>query len=539
MLGVEHAENAEIGGEAVRLFKLIHVLHKIKWLSPAAVFRLISSLWTYGVNLMALLHVSAKTYGNKVALADEQETFTYQELFTEADLLSAVLRETWQLGKGKKAGLLCKNHVSCVKTIFAVSSTGADLVLLNPDMSANQLNDILEQYDVDLLVVDAQYAPLLAQTSYAKATLWCDHDTEPAINNVIEAGTQGNRKPQRASSGKLVLLTGGTTGVAKQAVHRPSLFHYLDPFADFLSRLQILRYERAYVATPLYHGYGLAVMLLFFAVGKKVVLQRGFDAEKACRLIREHQIEVVTVVPLMLHRMLKTGAKDLKSLRCIASGGAELSPKLVKQTERVLGQVLYNLYGTSETGLNMIATPRDLSRSADTIGKPVQGVNVTIADQHGKEVGVGQVGHFVIKSKGSFINRTGAWVRAGDLGYRDEDGFYYLCGRADSMIVSAGENVYPRDVERVLLMHPKVVDAAVIGIKDEQYGQQLQAYVQLETGADTTAAALMAWLRPRVARFQMPKAIVLVDHLPYTPLGKLDRKSIDEFARSGSPGCST
>lgn len=506
----------ETGVNAVRIAKLFYILHRIKLLSPAALFRLSSSLFTYGINLMALLHFSARTYGSKVALTDEQASYTYGELFNEADALSHELRGRWQLAPGKTAGLLCRNHADCVRALFAVSATGADLVLLNPDMRADQLDGMLKQHDVDLLIADPSFSPLLEQLSHAKARLWSDHPADPPPRRT--------RRP--ASTGKLVLLTGGTTGTAKRAVHKPSLFHYLDAFADFLSRLNILDHNRAYIATPLYHGYGLAVLLLFLAVGKQVVLQRGFDAEKACRLVREHRVEVMTVVPLMLQRMLDTDADALSSLRCIASGGAELSPGLAQQTENRLGGVLYNLYGTSETGLNLIATPRDLSRSPDTIGKPVRGVKVKITDEHGEAAGIGQVGHLVVKSRGSSLNRGNPWVRTGDLGYRDEAGFCFLSGRADSMIVSGGENVYPRDVERVLLMHPNVADAAVIGIKDEPYGQRLKAYVCMEAGAEMTADALMDWLRPRLARFQMPKEIVLVDHLPHTPLGKLDRKAL-------------
>jgi acyl-CoA synthetase (AMP-forming)/AMP-acid ligase II len=321
-----------------------------------------------------------------------------------------------------------------------------------------------------------------------------------------------------------VLLTGGTTGNAKEAAHKPSLFNYLDPFVAFLARLKILTYHTAYIATPIYHGYGMAVLLLFCAVGKKVVIHSGFDAQQACRLIRERQVEVVTVVPLMLHKMIETNADDLKSLACIASGGAELNPKLVKETLSRLGEVLYNLYGTSEAGLNIIATPQDLSYSAHTIGSKIKGVRLKIVDDHKREVEVGRVGQFCIKNRWSMRNGAAAWIETGDLGYRDEKGYYYLCGRADSMIVSAGENVYPLEVEQVLLTHPQVEDAAVIGIQDEHFGQRLKALVVLVPQAETTKEELLKWLRSRLARFQMPKEIIFVDHLPYTQLGKLDKK---------------
>ncbi|NOV01494.1 AMP-binding protein [Paenibacillus sp. LMG 31457] len=500
------------------MYKLIYVLFKIGLLSPLALFRLTSAVYKYGINLMTLLHFSARTYGENIALVDEQETLTYKQLFAQSKELSVVLRGGYQLASGKKVVFLCKNHASLVKAIFAVSLTGADIYLLNTEMSKGQLNNILERHDFDLLVYDEEQSSLLEQSAYTKAKMLSYHDTFPAINNLLSANNYEKYKRHRTSSGKLVLLTGGTTGNNKEAAHKPSLFNYLDPFSGFLTRLKILNYPTVYIATPIHHGYGVAVLLLFCALGKKVVIHRGFDAEKACRLIREHQVNVVTVVPLMLHKMLKTNADDLKSLSCIASGGAELNPKLVKETLSQLGDVLFNLYGTSEAGLNIIATPQDLTYSAHTIGKKIKGVRLIIADDHKKEVEIGRVGQFCIR------NGANSWIETGDLGYLDEKGYYFLCGRTDSMIVSAGENVYPLEVEQVLLTHPQVEDAAVIGIHDEHFGQRLKAFVLLAPHVETTREELFEWLRSRLARFQLPKEIIFVDHLPYTPLGKLDKK---------------
>ncbi|WP_246168325.1 AMP-binding protein [Paenibacillus antarcticus] len=507
----------------MRIYKLLYVLNKIRLLSPLAVFRLAAAIYTNGINLLTLLRFSAKTYGDQVALVDEQETLTYNQLFARSEELSVTLSERYQLGSGKKVGLICQNHASLIKTIFAVSATGADVYLLNSEMSDIQLNDILEHHHFDLLVIDEQRFHSREKCTYTQAILMSYHHTRPAINNLTPI-TCSSKQKRRNSTGKLVLLTGGTTGRAKEAAHKPSLFNYLDPFYDFLIRLKILQYDTAYIATPIYHGYGIAVLLLFGALGKKVVVRRGFNAEMACNLIREHRVEVVTVVPLMLHKMLRTNVSDLKSLTCIASGGAELSPKLTQETLNQLGEVLYNLYGTSETGLNMIATPQDLVHSLCTIGRKIKGVDLKILDKYKNEVKLGEVGQLCIKNRWSMRNGTHTWIETGDLGYQDEKGYYYLCGRADSMIISAGENVYPLEVEQVLLTHPQVEDAGVIGVSDEHFGQRLKAFVLLQADAQMETEELIEWLRPRLARFQLPKEIVLVDDLPYTSLGKLNRK---------------
>lgn len=507
----------------MRIYKLFYILYKIKLLSPISLFRLAAAIYENGINLMALLHFSAKSSGNRTALVDEQEILTYNVLFAQSKELSVSIIENYQLGSGKKVGLICKNHASLVKTLFAVSATGADLYLLNAEMSDIQLNNILNHHHFDLIVVDEERRHSLNHTKHEQAIVMSYHQTLPAINN-LTATCYSNNKKRRSSKGKLVLFTGGTTGLSKVAAHKPSLFNYLDPFYEFLIRLKILDYETAYIATPIYHGYGVAVLLLFNALGKKVIVCRGFNAETACRLIREHQVEVITVVPLMLHKLLKTNIKDLKSLGCIASGGAELNPKLTQEIISQLGEVLYNLYGTSEAGLNMIATPQDLSYNPCTIGKKIKGVDLKILDDHKNEVKIGEIGQFCIKNRWSIRNGARTWIETGDLGYQDDEGYYYLRGRTDSMIVSAGENVYPLEVEQVLLTHPYVEDACVIGVNDEHYGKRLKAYVILTSDAETKTDELIEWLRPRLARFQLPREIVLVDHLPYTSLGKLNRK---------------
>jgi len=508
----------------MKLLRLIYVFYQVRLFSPIACFRLFNAIQKYGMNLMALLAFSAKTFGQKMALVDEYETLTYHELFEQSQKLSVLISEQFQLERGKKVGVLCKNHASLVKAIFAVSLSGADLYLLNVEMSRTQLNNILARHEFDLLIHDEDRSSLVEQSSFTKTTLLSYHNTLPAINHFLSEHICVKRRRLQNSSGKLVLLTGGTTGNVKEAAHQPSLFNYLDPFSAFVTRLKLLRTHTAYIATPIYHGYGIAVLLLFCALGKKVVLHRGFDAKKACQLIREHEVDVVTVVPLMLHRMLQANPSDLKSIRCIAAGGAELNPNLVKETFRQLGSVLYNLYGTSEAGLNIIATPEDLKYSVLTIGKKIRGVRLRIMDDQQKEVGIGKVGQFCIKNSWSMRNGTSSWIETGDLGYRDRRGYYFLCGRADSMIISAGENVYPLEVEQVLLTHPQVEDAGVIGIHDEQYGQRLKAFVVLRPRVEMAAEELFDWLRSRLARYQMPKEILFVDRLPYTPLGKKDKK---------------
>ncbi|MCC3357051.1 AMP-binding protein [Bacillus sp. REN16] len=504
----------------MKLIKLFYVLYKIKLLSPIALYHLFRAVSTCGINLMTLLHFAEKKYSDRIAVVDDHETLTYKQLLDQSTKLAHSLVEKSQLRSGQKVGILCRNHASLVKSIFAVSRVGADLYLLNTEISKQQFDGFAERHKFDLIIYDDELSPTIQ--NFATKKILSYHPDLPAISNFLHSKNQVTLT--RTTKGKLILQTSGTTGMSKDAAHKPSLFHYLNPFVAFIKRLKILDYDNAYIATPIYHGYGIAVLLLFMPLGKKVVITSGFNAQKARNLIRQHTIEVVTVVPLMLQKMLQTNTEDLQTLKCIASGGAKLPTKLVEETFQILGPVLYNLYGTSESGLSFIATPQDLRYSATTIGKKISGLNIRILDRNKNEVPSSTIGQLCMKNDWSILKKT--WIETGDAGYRDENGYYFLCGRMDDMVISGGENVYPIEVEQILIQHPQIHDVAIIGTDDEQFVQRLKAYVVPEKNAYITEGELLEWLRPRVARFQLPKEITIVEHLPYTTLGKLDKKQL-------------
>ena len=507
------------------IVRLIKVLYHIKLLSPKGLYRLVASIYRNGINLMTLLKIAGAVYGDKVALVDEDETVSYKQLLSQSEKLAIIFKEKFQLRAGQKVGFLCKNHASMVKAIFATSRLGTVIYLLNTEMSKMQLKQVVKQHDFDFIIVDFELSECLKDSGYSKRKVLSTHNDLTAINYLLHSASDKKYKLQRTSSSKIMLLTSGTTGKAKEVAHKPSLLNFLNPFLTLLTRLKLFNFHTAYIATPIFHGYGIAILISCIALGKKVIIRKGFHAKEACQLIREHNVEVVTVVPLMIHKMLETNVSDLTSLKCIASGGSELNPRLVEEVFRKLGAVLFNLYGTSEAGLNMIATPQDLQYSPSTIGRKIEGVQLKILDQDKEPVEDGMVGQFCIKNRWSMRNSENDWIETGDLGYRDKNGYYFLRGRTDDMVVSAGENVYPIEIEQLIIHHPLVEAVAVIGIHDEQFGQRLQAFVQ-PVNEHLTKEALMEWLRPRVARFQMPKDIVFVTSIPYTTLGKLDKKQL-------------
>ena len=286
------------------------------------------------------------------------------------------------------------------------------------------------------------------------------------------------------------------------------------------------RYRSVYIATPIYHGFGLASLFMGVILGAEMYFSKRFDAGRACSLIAQNKIEAVTLVPLMLQRMLKLDSDSLSSLQCVIAGGALLSPALARETLERLGPKLFNLYGTSEAGFCIVGTPDILARKPESIGKPVPGVRAKIVNDSNRVVGDRTIGRLCIRS--AWTTSQKSWIETGDLAYRDLEGDIFLCGRVDDMIVSGGENVYPIELENVLSQHPDVDAVAVFGIPDAEFGQRLKAVVIKKRQAALDQSTLLGWLKARVARYQIPAIIEFREELPYTSLGKPDKKSLKE-----------
>lgn len=498
----------------MHMFRLISALSKSKLLSISTIGSLSSAIRQHGVNLMALLQFAASKYGRKLAFIDDERELTFHELLEESMQLAGHLKHKYELKPKMKVGIYCRNHHRLVKALFALSRLGLDIYLINTEMGNVQLEQLVKKHRFDLLLYDAQFSHAVqGMKAY----------TRPICLSDVQISAVAPSSIEKTASSKIILLTSGTTGAPKEVAHQPSLFNYLPPFIGMVDRLKLVQYNNGYIATPVYHGYGLAILFLFVVLGKTVIVSERFEAKRACAIIEKHQVEIVTVVPLMIHKMLQENVACLRSLRCIASGGAVLNASLVRQVQGSLGNVLYNLYGTSETGLNVIATPEDLAYSPHTIGRCIEGMQMKVEHSSQKVIGP-----MYVKSKSGMVNSQDRWVSTGDLGYQDEQGYYFLAGRQDDLVISGGENVHPLHVEHILLEHPYVEDAAVIGVADEQFGQRLHAFVQLKDGHGVERELLLAWLKSRVARYEMPRDISFLEQIPYTALGKKDKKALNK-----------
>jgi fatty-acyl-CoA synthase len=300
------------------------------------------------------------------------------------------------------------------------------------------------------------------------------------------------------------------------------------------------RKERTFLAAPLFHGTGLSQFVLTLALGSTTVLRRKFDPKQTLEVLQKHRVEALVVVPTMLQRILNLGDDvikqyDLSALRIVFCAGSALPPDVGNRAMALWGDVIYNLYGSTEVAVASVATPEDWKLAPGTVGRVPVGCRVALYDSNDKPVkGVNEIGRVFVGSGLKFTGYTGGGSKdeidgllsSGDVGHFDEHGLLFIDGRDDDMIVSGGENVFPAEVEGLLVEHPAIADAAVIGVQDEDFGQRLKAFVVLRDGESLDAEAVKAHVKSNLARHKVPREVEFLDSLPRNATGKLLRKEL-------------
>lgn len=499
------------------MIKAIKALHTIKLFTFKGIWHLLMSFGSVGMNLMALLYIRQKLSPNQIAINENDNCITYHTLYTQSQHLAKKLAMHCDIKPHQKIAIMANNHTIMIHTLFAIARLGADIYLLNTELSVNQLQNIQDAVKFDWIIHDPQISTLTNVKS-----LPIDHPDQVSIYSLLNDNSLPNTSNLKVTHfNKLTVLTSGTTGRFKMAGRNSKAQNFISPFYQLLMKLNLSKYNRVYIATPIYHGFGIATLCMSVLLGATIFINKRFNAVKVCQLINKYNIEVITLVPLMLSRMMNYSTTQLRSLRCIITGGAPIAVTLVQRTINQLGEVLYNLYGTSEAGICMIATPNDLINHPSTIGKPITGLSTKLMN-NGKEDAI--KGELYIKCAWSTQGKN--WIATGDIAQKDRENNYYLNGRIDDMIVSGGENVYPFEIEQFLINHPDINDLAVISVNDEEFGQRLVAFVVLAAYAKQSEDTLKDWLKPQIARYQMPKKIYIIDELPMTHIGKVDRKQL-------------
>jgi acyl-CoA synthetase (AMP-forming)/AMP-acid ligase II len=343
-------------------------------------------------------------------------------------------------------------------------------------------------------------------------------------------------------SAKVIIHTSGTTGKPKGAA-RDSSAAGIGALANLMEVVPYRRDDTVFCPAPMFHSFGLATVTFATALGATLILPEKFDAEGSLELIERYKATCASFVPVMLRRIVKLDDEikkkyDLSSLRIVLASGSALSPELRKAVCQVFGPVLHDLYGSTEVGWVAIAGPDDIDSHPDSVGKPVGGIEVKILGEDRSEMPAGETGEIFIKSGILFEGYTSGeekefvdgYMSIGDLGHVDDEGYLYIDGRADDMVVVGGENIYPIEVEQVIQSLDGISEASVFGIDDDEYGKILVAFYE----GDTDTNKVEKHCKDELASYKVPKKFVQLDEFPRTGAGKVIKRDLVEQLENSS-----
>jgi len=485
---------------------------------------------------------------DNTAVIYEGDKITYRELNTKVNQLANSLLKLG-LKRGDFIMLLMPNSVEFLMAHHAIIRVGATSIPLNVMYKAHEISYIGEETGAKAIIADAG---LWAEQILATESL-------PKLKHVIVSkGTANNATVQfedllKGSSDyptveselddiTCIIYTSGTTGRPKGATqtHRSVLTNV----QGCCTRNKFVVEDRFLLALPIYNNFALSVVMMSaFYCGATLVLIDRFDARKVLDAIKEHRCTYFAGTPTMYSYLLneyKEGTDDVSSLKIVNSGGANFPLEVLKKFEKKFDCIVMDGFGHTESSGFTTLQPRVGIRKENSVGTPISNVFIKIVDDNGNEVPAGQVGEIIeygdVFSIHGYLNAPeknaevyrDKWFYSGDLGYVDTDGYLYIAGRKQDLIITGGQNIYPFEVEEVLHTNSKVALAAVIGIPDKIKGELAKAYIVLKKGESAEEQEIIDYVRARMAKFKAPRMVEFVDSLPQGPTGKILKKELRE-----------
>lgn len=505
---------------------------------PRKLVRLGQTVARWGVGPAGGFASLAVRHPDRVGIIDELGSLTFGEIHQRSNALAQQLKKLG-VREGDGVAIMCRNHRGFLDSSLAAAKLGADILYLNTAFAGPQLTDVLAREKPRVLVYDEEFAGLLAGSEVEiRVVGWSDRADEgdvPTIESLIAGGTTGD-VPAPGRHSRIVILTSGTTGTPKGA---PRSEAGLDAAVSLLSRMPLRFGWKVHIAAPLFHTWGLAHLLLGMLLGSTVVLRRRFDPEECLRTASTESCDAMVVIPVMLQRILRLPSDtldryDLDTMKVVASSGSAMPGDLPVEWMDRFGDNLYNIYGSTEVAYASIATPEDMRTAPGTAGMPPHATVVRILDAEGRELPMGETGRIFVGNGLLFEGYTGGGSKevidglmsSGDVGRFDANGRLFVEGRDDEMIVSGGENVFPREVEDCLVKHDAVVEAAAIGVVDDEFGERLRAFVVRVPERDAGEDDLKDWIKANLARYKVPREIVFLDELPRNATGKVLKRQL-------------
>jgi acyl-CoA synthetase (AMP-forming)/AMP-acid ligase II len=503
------------------------------------------------MNLMMLLEMAASGFGERVAVVNEGQRLTYAELFRAAGAAADAIAASG----AKHAAILDVSSLALPIGLFGAAWAGVPFVPLNYRLTGAELERLIAQIDPAYLVTDAARAQALAGRGGV---------TPVAREDFVAAARRGDlRSAEWSMEGEdiaVLLFTSGTTGPPKAAVLRHRhLVSYILGSVEFGAASEE---DAALVSVPPYHVAGMAALASSIYSGRRIVQLPSFSAEAWIEAARSEQVSHAFVVPTMLARIVEVlegqgGEAGLPHLRSLSYGGGKMPLSVIERAMRLFPSTDFtNAYGLTETSSTLtVLTPEDhrvaaasedpaVRRRLASVGRALPSVEIEVRDEEGRPVPPGVSGEICVRGEQVSGEYLGKASRVGpdgffptrDAGSIDAEGYVFLEGRIDDVIVRGGENMSPGEIEDVLLEHPCVADCAVVGVPDEQWGEAVVAVVVCKPGAETTPEALREFVAKQLRSSRAPARIEFREELPYNETGKLLRREVRAWLAGGERG---
>jgi acyl-CoA synthetase (AMP-forming)/AMP-acid ligase II/uncharacterized membrane protein len=523
--------------EAARVFTRAGLIAPVR---PDRALRAGLELVRFGPTPAAGYSAAAVRSPEGIAIVDDLGELTFDAVNRRTNALAHAFADAG-IGEGDGVAIMCRDHRGFVEATVAVSKLGASALYMNTAFAGPQLAEVVRRERASAIVYDEEFSELLSEAGHRRKRFVAWHDdpsavADPTLEQLVEAGDTRNVVPPR-EEGRTVILTSGTTGSPKGASRSSP---GIGAAVAILSRIPYRVNERTLIAAPLFHSWGFAHFTLGLMLASTLILRRRFDPEATLAAIERHRAQHCPMVPVMLKRILDLPEEtrrryDTSSLRTVAVSGSALSADLAHRFMDEFGDIVYNLYGSTEVAWASIATPHDLRQAPGTAGLPPTGTVLRILDDDGHELPPGQTGRIFVANSAQFEGYTSGGSKevvdglmsTGDVGRVDDAGRLFVEGRDDDMIVSGGENVFPQEVEELLEAREDVREAAVIGVDDAEWGQRLKAFVAT-SGDGVSADELKDYVKQSLARYKVPREVELIDELPRNSTGKVLKRELVE-----------
>ena len=524
---------------------------------PRGLFELARAFLRGDTNPSTIFRYQAACQPNKVALVGKGQRWSYGLLDEQLDRIATGLTHLG-VRPGDRVVVLSSNRPEMVMIPPAVARMGAASIAVSWRSTPEELAYVLGhsrpsavffQHDLYSVVETALSLAASDESTLSRDRLIALGGVAPGYQSFDGWAASFPAKRVEGPGGAVIAYTSGTTGTPKAAVRTFST-SALEAGLGWISGAPFATDDVHLVVLPLYHSTAFAFVNLMHLVGATVVLLDRFAPEEFLRTVSERGVTHTAMVPTLLHRLVEVPSErrnqwDLSSLRTVVTAGAPLTGALARRFMNAFGHVLWNYYGSTETGLNTVAGPEDLLFSPGTIGHPLPGNELRILDEYGRPVKRGEVGELFVRAGLTILGYHGdveatkraqrdGFFSVGDLARQDDRGCYHIVGRKKDMIISGGVNVFPAEVEHVLSNHPAVAEAAVVGTPDEEWGERVVAFIVPRKGVHVDERELEQLCRHKLSGPKRPRQYRFVEQLPRNATGKVLKRQLRLELRSSA-----